>query len=87
MAKATSSVKRVEIQGDIVLTLTPLEAIVLRAVVGRTVGSGTAAKAAGNIYDALSNAGVSRTQGNISNHQLSFVDLSDDLVQDALTNW
>lgn len=37
MAKATSNIKRVKVQGDVTLTLTPEEAVYLKALLATTV--------------------------------------------------
>lgn len=76
MAKAISNIKRVKIQGDITLTLTPEEAVYLKALVGSTVeldgnldtvfdGYKTAEKHSVGIWDALDSAGVPDTGGDI----------------------
>jgi len=69
MAKAISNIKRTKVQGDITLTLTPEEAIYLKALLGITVELDdqedvvvtqykTAEKYSVDIWNALDQAGV-----------------------------
>jgi hypothetical protein len=86
MAKVTSSVKRVEIQGDIVLTLSPIEAIVLRSLLGSCPANH---KHTNVIYAALAGAGVPhiREYTPITTERIEFIPQDDLWVKDALKNW
>ena len=88
MAKVTSSVKRVEIQGDIVLTLSPIEAIVLRNILGAVVCGSRfdCGYHSGQIFDALDHAGVPQTEDRLTN-RIEFSDQAECLLKDALDNW
>lgn len=60
MANAVSNLKRVELQGNVVLTLSPVEAIVLRSILVSTCSGerNTPGAHATAIYNALDGVGV-----------------------------
>lgn len=62
MAIATSSVKRVKVEGNITLVLSPEEAVFLRTLLGETDGSSSnsAEKYSESIWQALADANVPR---------------------------
>ena len=91
MAKAVEDVKVVKAIDGITLTLTPIEAIVLRALVGSVAGS--RAVGYGNhytcaIYDALTSAGVPTINyGVVVKETIKFTDDAMDSVQSMLDGW
>jgi len=70
MATAKSTVRRVEVQGDVILTLSPLEAIFLRSLLSETSGcSGERddpETLSSSIYGALESAGVPNSDNDVA---------------------
>ena len=93
MAKATSNVKRVSIQGDITLTLTPLEAIFLRAIVACNAGdendSNDPEFYAYAIYRALENANVPAVdiESFAKNGEIKLLPSAYHQMENALRRW
>lgn len=81
MAKVTSTVKRIQVVGEITLTMTPEEAILLRALLGRTCGGGISS----TLYGELGRAGV--PSAHLSNSIIDFLPDCAELIQKAMNGW
>lgn len=84
MAKANVNVKRSVIQGEVVLTLTPEEAVVLRSILASCcANAATAPKAAGQLFRALDDVPwTTVVTGNIH-----FTSNSIQHVENLIANW
>lgn len=91
MAKAVSNVKRVALQGDVVLTLSPVEAIVLRSILGSTCSGNrdTPGAHATAIFSALGAADVPLIHQYevIVTNRIDFKPEAPELVLKALNGW
>jgi len=84
MAKANLNVKRSAVEGEVVLTLTPTEAVVLRSILASCcTGAQHAPKSASQIYYALTTV---PTVGIVASN-IHFKDDSNASVEHALENW
>jgi hypothetical protein len=91
MANAVSNVKRVAVQGDVVLTLSPVEAIVLRAILGSTCSGyrNSPGAHATAVYNALGSAEVPAIQRfeDIVTNRIDFKLEAEELVLKTLNGW
>lgn len=92
MATVKSTVKRVEVQGDVVLTLSPLEAIFLVSLLSETNGSPNCENdpetLASSIYRALDNAGVPHSNNfTASDGCIEFDDDAMSGIREAMKCW
>jgi hypothetical protein len=88
MAKAVSNVKRVRVQGDITLTLTPEEAILLVSLLEETGDESDAQSLSSSIFHALAAAGVPRSDGYIARDgNIEFDDNAMDGIREAMEEW
>jgi len=89
MATASSSVKRVKVEGSITLVLSPEEAVFLRTLLGETDGSSSnsAEKYSESIWQALADANVPRAYETIFDGSIECIAGSHILIEAAVSKF
>lgn len=89
MANAKSTVKIVQVTGDVTLTLTPIEAVLLRSLIGEITSTrvNTVTSMAHRITDALCDAGVPETNEYIAEDRIRFTNNAMSKLEQAMREW